>query len=414
MIQSYKDELKIKRRKNIIFWIVVFAFASYLFLFFQGYYLNISFDFKTNEPQKVFKQFGIINILTLPEADNITINWSNYQNNSRSIFDFWNYSVKISKSWYIPVSLNFNINKENTYYTNTINLIKKLYYYPIWESFSSIYKIDNYYLAYDDKIKLVKILDSDFKLKKAFYAKDYIYLWQNYFSLYWKVYIYDFNSNMPIPYLSKVTSLQATCKVSRIISWNLFCYDYMNYISKDLNTNENITKINGDIILTKNYVYNNSNSNWTSYKLENEEISNSENIVHILWLPYFLKDWNLWKFQKWAKEKFEISLIDNIVKAQNFWDELMLIGYKNNQKVFILLDFNRKYSWVFSEINLDNLEISKTNWIYLFKTPSSVYFYYKWWMNLIKIIDWDILDIIWNKIFFKKDNKNYYINFWEE
>ncbi|HBY74412.1 TPA: hypothetical protein DEG21_00535 [Patescibacteria group bacterium] len=74
MIQSYKDELKIKRRKNIIFWIVVFAFASYLFLFFQGYYLNISFDFKTNEPQKVFKQFGIINILTLPEADNITIN----------------------------------------------------------------------------------------------------------------------------------------------------------------------------------------------------------------------------------------------------------------------------------------------------------------------------------------------------
>jgi hypothetical protein len=121
----------------------------------------------------------------------------------------------------------------------------------------------------------------------------------------------------------------------------------------------------------------------------------------------------LWKFQKWAKEKFEISLIDNIVKTQNFWDELMLAGYKNDKKVFVLLDFNRKYNWIFSEINIDNLEISKTNWIYLFRTPSQVYFYYKWWTDLIKIIDWDILNIIWNTIFFKRDNKNFYLNFGE-
>lgn len=413
MIQSYNDEIKNKKRKNIIFRIIVFSFASYLFLFFQGYYLNIDFNFITKEPQKVFKQFWIINILTLPEADNITINWINYKNNSRSIFDFWTYSVKISKSWYIPVSLNFNINKENSYYTNTINLIKKLYYYSIPENFSSIYKVDNYYLAYDEKLKLIKILDANFKLKKAFYAKDYIYLWQNYFSLYWKIYIYDFSSNSPIPYISKVTTLQATCKVSRIIAWNLFCYDFMNYISKDLNTNENILKINNDIILTKNYVYNNSVSNWSSYKHEDEEISDSENIVHISWLPYYLKNWSLWKFQKWTKEKYEISLIDNIVKAENFWDELMLIGYKNNQKVFVLIDFNRKYNWILSEISIDNLEISKTNWIYLFKTPENIYFYYKWWSNLIKIIDWDILNIVWNIIFFKKNDKNYFINFWE-
>ncbi|MCK9272490.1 hypothetical protein M0P65_03000 [Candidatus Gracilibacteria bacterium] len=413
MIQSYNDEVRNKKRKNIIFWIVVFSFASYLFLFFQGYYLNIDFNFKTKEPQNVLRQFGIINILTLPEADKIIINGVNYQNNSRSIFDFGNYSVKINKDGYIPVSLNFNINKENTYYTNTINLIKKLYYYPIGESFSSIYKIDNYYLAYDDKIKLIKVLDLNFKLKKAFYAKDYIYLGQNYFSLYGKIFIYDLSSNTPVPYLSKITSLQATCKVSRIISNNLFCYDNMSYITKDLSLNENILKINENIILTKNYVYNNSNSNWNSYNHENEEISDSENIVHVSGLPYYLKNGSLWKFQKGAKEKFEISLIDNIVKTQNFGDELMLAGYKNDKKVFVLLDFNRKYNGIFSEINIDNLEISKTNGIYLFRTPSQVYFYYKGGTDLIKIIDGDILNIIGNTIFFKRDNKNFYLNFGE-
>jgi hypothetical protein len=55
----------------------------------------------------------------------------------------------------------------------------------------------------------------------------------------------------------------------------------MSYITKDLSLNENILKINENIILTKNYVYNNSNSNWNSYNHENEEISDSENIVHV-------------------------------------------------------------------------------------------------------------------------------------
>ena len=78
MIHSYNEEVKIKRRKNIIFWTIVFFLAWYLYLFFQGYYLNVDFNLKTPKKENLFKQFWIINIQVFPDQDDIKVNWIKY------------------------------------------------------------------------------------------------------------------------------------------------------------------------------------------------------------------------------------------------------------------------------------------------------------------------------------------------
>jgi cell shape-determining protein MreC len=38
MLESYQHEIQRKRRAARVFWCIVFAFALFLFFFFQGYY----------------------------------------------------------------------------------------------------------------------------------------------------------------------------------------------------------------------------------------------------------------------------------------------------------------------------------------------------------------------------------------
>ena len=40
MIPSYQEELRIRKNKDYIFWLVVIIMTFFLYFFFQGYYPN--------------------------------------------------------------------------------------------------------------------------------------------------------------------------------------------------------------------------------------------------------------------------------------------------------------------------------------------------------------------------------------
>lgn len=48
MLDSYFQEVRNKRRKNIIFWLLVLIFAIFLYLFFNGKYISVNVDWNKN------------------------------------------------------------------------------------------------------------------------------------------------------------------------------------------------------------------------------------------------------------------------------------------------------------------------------------------------------------------------------
>lgn len=148
MLENYYEEIGRKRRERWMFWIVVWALSVFLYLFFQGYYPYVKFDTwnfleKTgelapkNEGEKpqVVRAFGIINVRTVPSPDRIaisspTIGERIIPNDDKGFFDFGNYSVKIEKDGYLPVSLSATLDKVNSFSINVLELFKTPTYSP--------------------------------------------------------------------------------------------------------------------------------------------------------------------------------------------------------------------------------------------------------------------------------------------
>lgn len=99
MIPSYQEEIRIRKNKDRIFWLIVGIMTVFLYFFFQGYYPNYErfLDRTDTSKQAFLKPFGIIDIHVFPSPDDILINGEYYNNNSKTIFDLGEYLVSIEK-----------------------------------------------------------------------------------------------------------------------------------------------------------------------------------------------------------------------------------------------------------------------------------------------------------------------------
>ncbi len=149
MIPSYRADLRTRKNKNRVFWAIVFTFAGFLFLFFQGYYINYNQLFHLDdESKKTFlKPFGIVDIHVFPSPDSITINNENYNNNSKTIFDLGHYDITIEKTGYLSPHFTVDITQKNPFYTDTVNLLRLPAYVPTGLDFDMITPIDEGFLA---------------------------------------------------------------------------------------------------------------------------------------------------------------------------------------------------------------------------------------------------------------------------
>ena len=136
MLENYEKELSQKRLERRIFWFVVWLFAIFLYLFFQGYYPYIRLDISgyftsnsgttdTGERPQIVRAFGIINIRTLPVADAITVNGNYFANGDKIIYDYGDYDIKIEKNGYIGLHTRVTLDKKNPFLIEALELLKK-------------------------------------------------------------------------------------------------------------------------------------------------------------------------------------------------------------------------------------------------------------------------------------------------
>lgn len=416
MIKTYKEEIYSRRNKNAIFWFVVFIFSGLLYLFFQWYYIKLDIlidSWKSIKPS--LKQFWIVNIRTTINPDNIFINWKNYSIWNKEILDYWNYKVEIYWKDIIPTIFDIIINKDYPIFFETINLFKKLKYTQFNSNFDNIYKVDENYFVFQKNSKLIEVYDSNFVLSKMF-LNDYIYIWYKYFSNNWAIYVYDYYSNVLKPFILKDSDVEIFCSNSQIINTKLFCNDTNSFIDwTKIKWNIPILKINENIVLTSSGIYNNTNLwNWGSYEYKNKLIINPLNIVHIDNIPLALEDWQLNYLDSSKNIKFIVSELQVIKNAIDFWDETILIWLKWGKKLFVIINWKRRYGWDLWNIDFLKLKIYKIKWVYVFNTWDNLYLYYKWARDILSILSWENIKIIDNMAFFKKWDKSYYLDFTKE
>lgn len=421
-IQTYKQEVRQANIRKWFFWLVVFIITTFMYFFFQGYYIDTKLIFQDREkffdkPQDYIKPFWVIELNLLPEADNLSINNIWYPTTSlRNIFDYWNYDISISKNWYYPVDLKISLNRELQYYSNNIYLVKNTVLNKLSYLTNRVEKLNSDYLFQTSSGYF--LLDSNLEFKNKFNIS-YNYLWYNYFSNEWKIYYYDSVNNIIVPYLDNTTQEQIVCEKPKVVRTEVFCEDNSKFMTfNNINIKEKVSKINKDIIFTKNNIYN--LENWKSYKyLSWTNLEDSTSIVYIKQKQYLLKDSKFINLnillETWIYKYLNLNWFDSIDYAKNFWNDAVIVWKKDNKYKAILKDAIHEYTLDLSFIdNLDWLNIINEKWVYIIKSPKNVYIYYKWG-SLIKVADdAQILKVFAWYIFLNKDNQTYYINLFQD
>ena len=151
-MEPYHQEIIRKRQAARIFWGIVFAFATFLYFFFQGYYPSIDFSFKElfqsgnvrkPEVSEFVKSFGIINISVTPEDATILLSGSSYGNNEKRMVNYGTYSLLVGKTGYLHDTLDFTIDKDTPYYIDTISLLPRASYEKIGTGLTDIIRMSD-------------------------------------------------------------------------------------------------------------------------------------------------------------------------------------------------------------------------------------------------------------------------------
>jgi len=293
MIPSYQEEIRIHKGKDRIFWLIVFVMTTFLYFFFQGYYPNYEgfLDRTDTSKQTFLKPFGIIDIQVFPSPDGIWVNNEYYSNNSKTIFDLGIYTVSIQKDGYLPITFAININKQNPFYINVVNLLALPVYSPLPLTFTNLSLYDDLYLLHIHETGSFIVTDKNFQALHGI-RTNYTYIGGDYFSDGSSMYSYSLDTEKFTPVMDHTAKLPLQCKNISYYDEKLFCRDTMQFIGPNIgDIHEKILAINDHIILTPKYIYNgdSTNTSWKYFEYQTGTVTTPENVVHIGKLPYLLE-----------------------------------------------------------------------------------------------------------------------------
>lgn len=416
-IETYKEDVRKANIRKVFFWVLVIILTFFLYFFFQWYYIDTKVllnnsETGTTDNWNLIKPFWVIELNVLPQSNSIKINDKWFNNSLRWIFDYWNYHIDIEKINYFWVNLDITLNKKLEYYSNNIYLIKNPTLNEIPFSFDKVEKMDdNYilhtasgYLIYDSSFNRLNLLNVSFK-----------YLGYTYFTNEWKIYTYDLDNNIVVPLLKKDWTIY-TCENTKLFDRDLYCIDSNKMMSAYSISpgKDTLVKINKDINITTKYISSNYSGKYYNYEINKDYIRSADNLIHIKWLPYIIKDWILYSLYDLTDnnivKQYLLPKIEKVEYAHDFGWETMIIGKKDWKYMANLIDSVYNYEIDLNFLNnLDNFKITQEKWVYIIKNNTEIYIYYKWG-KLIKFIDWDDVKVLNSFVFLKKDWKQYYID----
>lgn len=412
MIPSYQEEIRIRKNKDRIFWVIVGIMTVFLYFFFQGYYPNYErfLDRPDASKQAFLKPFGIIDIHVFPSPDGIWINNEYYNNNSKTIFDLATYNVSIQKKAYITVNFLLDITKKSPFYTNVVNLFSLPEYTPLPVAFDSLSVYNDLYLVHSTGTGGLLLVDADFKILHTI-ATEYKQIGALYFTDGKNIFTYSLDTDKFTSIVDSETGLSLQCRDVSYYNEKLFCRDTMKFVGPKVSSiKEKILSINNNIAVTPKYIYNqdDTNTSWKYFEYETGALRTPEALVHINKIPYIFESGTLSPLDKTDMVVLPAKVPDwgmsIISQVRELEGETLLFGEKEGKGVFRIIDSEKQYAGVFDFQEAKDIKVYKVSGTYVFTTSKGAYIYYKGAKEIIKVLeDVNVIGTVDGKVFFNKD-----------
>ena len=325
--------------------------------------------------------------------------------------------VFIQKKGYLPITFPLNISKKNPFYTNVVNLFTLPKYSPLPLVFNDLSVSNDLFLLHTMNTGSFLLVDSDFKIIHRIQTM-YVFIGGLYFTDGNNILNYSEETEKFFPVIDRGTGLALQCKDISYYGDKLFCHDTQKFVGpKTSDIREKIFAINDHIVVTPKYIYNQDvvNTSWKYFEYQTGSINLPEAIVHINKIPYFFEKGTLSPVDKINTETNSFTKtdweMDTLSQAQELNGETILLGEKQKQGKFLILDTEKEYSGIFDFERTEDVRVSKISGAYIFTTSTAAYIYYKGAKEIVKILDGvNIIRMVDAKIFFTKEGKNYVVD----
>lgn len=419
MFESYQLEVLRKRRAARIFWLIVLISALFLYFFFQGYYPNVRLGMKRifmenwestfTGSTDIFHPFGIINVRTTQTDTAILLNDGYYGNNEKRVSDYGNYTMEISKEWYLTNYLKFIIDREKTFFIEKVSLIPRPKYRKL-DGIEEIYSIND-----ESIIKTA----SGYALNGWTGTKSIIYTWSlqyiggKYFITNTGTLVWE-NSNF-IQASQSINNFIQTCK-NVIWKYDVFyCSKTMSlltewgtYMTGIIDIQNNLIERSGAIIQISN---GNIGKTWTQTgEIDLAKIAIINNNI------YFNNSGTL--IPKDPKQEIITTPLENIHQVSRLEDDIVFIGMEKWKPHIIIRHFNDPVDRIrdiefpehlsYSEIRFHSLQGNL-----IIETPKWIILIYRGSHNLEWIVEGEILSYTDSGAIYKKDAELWWVD-WSE
>jgi hypothetical protein len=436
MLESYQQEIMRKRAGRRVFWLAVLGLTVFLYLFFQGYYPYVRVDFANffNErpitaPEKpqVVRAFGIINVRTSPVADRISIRQANgtervVTNDDKVFSDFGNYSVRIEKTGYVPLSLDVILDKANSFSINVFNLLKT----PTATGFSipvdRADTLDSGGILVREKLsaastdsalggRVYRLLGADLSVVPgSAFRTDARPIGGGYFEKAGLILSFDPQTKALAPVKAMALTGSVTDPCFGAVDEGTYAFCPQNGIHVPLQSagiRERFLGFGGVAVITEK----------TVSHVENGRLLSVENVgsgsgslaaasVRIAGNTYVLSGATV-RTVAGIDTAFSSGMLDSVASVSEFGSEAVLLGYSGSSAAFVLIDERgNRYFGKISDAKPGEIRVDNYRGAYVFVTPTSAYAYYKGSTEPIELVRNAKILGFWNgTALFEKDGK---------
>lgn len=408
MLESYDQEIIRKRRAARIFWFLVFSFATFLYFFFQWYYpaLDItwkqvfsSWGMRELTRDELIRSFGIINVRVHPRDAHIAINGTSFGFDEKRMVPYGKYRLSVGKPGYIQDRVRFTIDKKMPYFISEITLIPQAIYTKIGSGSIEMTKLDeDRWLSKEWKTHLL----FDAYLATGSRIPPWGEPIGEGYTLSWTTLFLYGDSEWEKKAWSGSVELLRSCTWKPKIEYSiLWCPQNGNALSMDGFLYKNITSVSRTYLLSQDALF----AKKKQYNLNMQERQNMQ-FIEIDGTWYTPNKWLLIpivsNIDKTAVPLIETTL-ESILHLSRIEDTLVIF-WKKWVDTYMILEKNNEMMLIpFPSIDLDGLELTKSNGTIFIRTNKTLMFLYDGSERIEWLTEWEILAHSEVAAIYKKD-----------